>query len=348
MVENHPSDPKKTPQSSSSVSASSSSSTQTLPQSHASTVPPLLDKLPGHPIIPFSSFPAVIGVLRSDLPTVDLDTMSPHLWMMSTKSSSNINAFHAQLVKGRSIIPSEDPRLHLVWLDDRIFVKPLPKYLMSCAFWNKHLCSPVPIIATPDSREIVGAALGLLRTYSHLIRHEVDLRIAQRDDLQLLPNSITWEAWCGFSDNIAYIADKDVTPRYHFGELRLSRLNFYCKFLLGRFWYERVHTQYGSYFAQYYAPALFVFGFASVALSALQVELAVEGIRDGGDGGAMGETVDLRSLARGLSRAVLVWLAVLGLGFACVFLWMFVNEWAYAIRHRNESARRIRRESWKA
>ena len=55
---------------------------------------------------------------------------------MSTQSSANINALHRQRVKGRHIIITEEVRLHLVWIHDRIFVKPLPKYLLSHVFWE--------------------------------------------------------------------------------------------------------------------------------------------------------------------------------------------------------------------
>lgn len=37
------------------------------------------------------------------------------------------------------------------------------------------------------------AALGVLRTYSYLIGHPSDFAIAQRDDLQLIPKTITYE-----------------------------------------------------------------------------------------------------------------------------------------------------------
>lgn len=64
--------------------------------------------------------------------------------MMATQSSANINALHRQIFKGRKIVVTEDPQLHLIWLQDRIHIKPLPKCLLSHAFWNDVLLNPSP------------------------------------------------------------------------------------------------------------------------------------------------------------------------------------------------------------
>lgn len=38
-----------------------------------------------------------------------------------------------------SIVVSKDPKLHLVWINDRIFLKPLPRYLTSYTIWRDYL-----------------------------------------------------------------------------------------------------------------------------------------------------------------------------------------------------------------
>ena len=63
---------------------------------------------------------------------------------MATQSSANINALNRQIVKGRKIIITEDPQLHLIWLQDRIHIKPVPQCLLSHAFWSDVLLSPSP------------------------------------------------------------------------------------------------------------------------------------------------------------------------------------------------------------
>ena len=72
----------------------------------------------------------------------------------------------------------------------------------------------------------------------------------------------------------------DIRSRYSFGQLRLTRLNLWSKVFLGRFTFYKIHGQYGAYFARYYGPVLFIFGFFSVALSAMQVALAAQPARE--------------------------------------------------------------------
>ncbi|KAI0163840.1 hypothetical protein GGR57DRAFT_451582 [Xylariaceae sp. FL1272] len=180
---------------------------------------------------------------------------------MSKQDSSSISPLHRQLVKRRAIVVTEDPKLHLVWIYDRIFVKPLPRYILSHAFRQDYLCGD-------DENRVHRAALGFVRTYAHLIRYKSDFRIAQDPSLQLIPPNITWEQFCNFTIAFADIEDRDVSPRYAFGEIRLTRLNFYAPLLLGKSHFQRVEYQYGAYFAQFYGPLLFFIGITSVFLGA--------------------------------------------------------------------------------
>ena len=119
------------------------------------------------------------------------------------------------------------------------------------------------------------SALGFLRTYYYLIQHESDFEIA-RNETRLLPPDITWTDFCAFSKDFVDISDDTVSERYHYGELRQTRLNLYAKLIIGKFHYERVHGQYGAFFARFYGPLLFIFGILSIILSAMQVELGLE------------------------------------------------------------------------
>jgi hypothetical protein len=108
---------------------------------------------------------------------------------MSKQDSGNISPLHRQLVKRRTIVLTEDPKLHLVWIYDRIFIKPLPRYLGSYTFWKDFLC--IETGSGGRGGRIRRAALGFLRTYCYLVKHESDLRIAQDPSLCLLPPDIT-------------------------------------------------------------------------------------------------------------------------------------------------------------
>ncbi|KAH6989836.1 hypothetical protein EDB80DRAFT_162024 [Ilyonectria destructans] len=167
---------------------------------------------------------------------------------MSKQDSGNISPLHRQLVKRRTIVVTEDPKLHLAWIHDRIFIKPLPRYITSYAFWRDYLCTET---GSGGLEHIRQAALGYLRTYYHLVQHESDLRIAQDPSLCLVPPDITWEQFCDFTSSLADIADRDVSLRYAYGEIRLTRLNLYAPLLLGKSHFQRVEHQYGTYFAQH-------------------------------------------------------------------------------------------------
>ncbi|KAF6217771.1 hypothetical protein HO133_006598 [Letharia lupina] len=67
--------------------------------------------------------------LNNDILTLDLDRMAPNLWLMDTPSGSHISPLHNQKIKSRKIVITEDPGLHLVSSDNRVFIKPFPPYL---------------------------------------------------------------------------------------------------------------------------------------------------------------------------------------------------------------------------
>lgn len=173
-------------------------------------------RLPGHPRVSSQDAAQLRTFLYRELWPADLERMVPHLWMMSTQSSANICPLHHQKVKGREIIVTEDPRLHLVWVYDRIFIKPLPRYLLSHSFWSEYLSNEKSILggSAQEEREtfarIQMSALGLLRTYYHLIQHESDFQIACRDT-GLLPSDISWPEFCAFSKDFLEIDDGAVS-----------------------------------------------------------------------------------------------------------------------------------------
>lgn len=287
------------------------------------------DTLPGWPCVSLNDRGAVGDVLYRELYAPDLETVAPRLWILSTQSSANVEALHRQRIKGREILVTENPRLHLVWIHGRVFIKPIPAYLLSHQFWEQFLLGkPGPGPAQGSRQErVLRATTGYLRTYYHLIRHESDFGIAKEDHLRLIPRYVEWEDFCRFISNFGPIQDADVSPRYHYGELRLSRLNFYAPFLFGKFHFQKPYGQYSDYFGRFYGPLLFVFAVASTVLSSMQVEMAVEQIS-----AAQGEV--LWSVCRWTSTVILAGTGLIALGFCLLWLWLFCDEWVYALRYR--------------
>lgn len=228
--------------------------------------------LPGQPSIDLSSPQAASSIsqfLEEDLLTPDLDSLSPHLWIVSTPRSSHISPLHHQLVRDRSIIITENPQLHLIWFENRIFIKPIPQYLLSHSFWTLHL--------SRHHAAARKAAFGFLRSYLYLIRHESDFRIAQKEGL--IPDVFTTlEDFSSFTGHFKLVPDTDVSPRFaDYGELRLGRLNLLTRIFLfpKRLTYFHIYRQWGAYFASMFAPLLIVFVVLSIILGSMQVLLAV-------------------------------------------------------------------------
>ena len=172
------------------------------------------------------------------------------------------------------VILCENPQLHLVWYYDRIFVKPIPKYLLSQAFRQYLDTQPFQL------RE---AALGFMRTYSYLIRYEADFRVAQEKGL--IPKSegsstgsreTTFETFAELITWFDRLSDDCVAPRYSYGELRLTRLNFYSRIFLRKLTFHHVDAQLGSFLNHAVAPFITGFVIVSVILNALQMELTAQ------------------------------------------------------------------------
>ncbi len=179
------------------------------------------------------------------------------------------------------MIVTENPQLHLVWYYDRIYIKPIPRYLLSHAFWKFLNTQPV---------ELRRAITGFVRTYSYLVRYECDFRLASSDEhqLALIPKDdgsvsadgsdhITFERFARFIAPFQKLPDDSVSPRYRYGELRLSRLNMYARIFLRKLTFHHIDAQWGAYLRRFLAPILSIFAVLSVALSTMQVELGVQG-----------------------------------------------------------------------
>lgn len=220
----------------------------------------------------------ISSYLETEFVTKDLNKLEPLLWLVAKQDSSHISSLTHQIVRGREIIVTENPGLHLVWFNDQIYIKPIPKYLLSHAFWEFYLISKDSPIPEPKRQAITDASLGFLRSYFYLIQHKSDFLLAMDARLRLLPKDVSHSGFIKFIAAFEkdQIDDTRVSPRYQFGELRLSRLNFWSKIFLRRLDYQRVYQQYSTYFARFYGPILFLFGVLSVALSAMQVALAVQ------------------------------------------------------------------------
>ena len=232
------------------------------------------------------SLAAISDFLSRELDTPILNDLYPHLWLVAKKSGDHIDALHQHYIKNRKITIAEDPALHLIWYYGTLYLKPIPQCLFIHAFWKDYLLPSKPeclgdqqAFDTRSNSHICRTALGYLRSYSFLVQHESDYLIAQRADL--IPKDITYQEFRRFILPFRSIPDEAVAPRYHFGQLRLSRLKYAVRLLrpllLGRIkvaYHQNRYRQTGDFLRRFGTPLLFLFAAFSVVLSAMQVTLA--------------------------------------------------------------------------
>ncbi|KAM7213758.1 hypothetical protein V8F06_010892, partial [Rhypophila decipiens] len=187
---------------------------------------------------------------------------------------------HHQLLLGRDIFVSERIDLHLVWGGGRIFVKPMPRYLLDPNFWSTHLLSQT---------HLRQCAMGFLLSYVALIAYESDFRIAIEKGL--IPHSMSWSRWRRFVREMLHAQGDskgenqlwgDVAERFIYGELRLNRLNMIELVLSGPFstGFLATWTSFGGFYQ--YTSAAIIAGTAYILLilSAMQVGLGTTKLAD--------------------------------------------------------------------
>ncbi|PGH08106.1 hypothetical protein AJ79_06106 [Helicocarpus griseus UAMH5409] len=212
--------------------------------------------------------------LVSELKTPRLDRIHEHLWLAGLPRPAR--PLHRQKLMNRTILITENPDEHLVWRESEIFIKPLPEFLLSYESWETELS---------QDEELHQCACGLLLSYSWLICHKSDFRIAK--EVGLIPAEIEWAQWNSFVgeflSNINSQTLQQVSKRYRYGELRLSRLHSLYRFTPSVFSIDNLvrgymsgSTWYRVFFKRNFAWLLAVFVYVTVILSAFQVGLATE------------------------------------------------------------------------
>lgn len=250
--------------------------------------------------------------LETDLKTPKLNALYPRLWLAGLTRPTR--PLHRQKLIQRTIYLTESPDEHLVWHKDSVFIKPVPGYLLSYEFWEQHLCS---------NKELVASATGLLLSYVWLIASTIDYTIAISENI--LPSSVSWERWRNIVRDILHNLDTVTTQidrRYHYGELRLSRLNTlyridYSTFSLRNLVYGFMSTPtwYTRFFERNFSWILAAFIYITVILSAMQVGLATSVLQN---------DVQFQNLSYGIAVTAIVIVAaaiVLMLGIWVVLFW---------------------------
>ncbi|KAF3929363.1 hypothetical protein ABW19_dt0201455 [Dactylella cylindrospora] len=267
-----------------------------------------------------------LDFLQRELLVPRLDSIRKHLWLVGRPMPPR--PLHYQLVLSREIVITESMELHLVWAGSRIFIKPIPAYLLDADFWSNHLLgNDKEQGQSPDEsqrqlrEDIAKSARGFLFTYTALIAYESDYRIAQ--DRGLLPSSVTWDKWREFTrqflQNHHY---SSLNPRFWYGELRLSRLNSIYRWRKGLLWrgYSKVasHISYKDLLSDNFALLAAILGYVVIVLTAMQVGLATERLQT---------NMPFQDVSYGIAVLAIVAPLALGVAIFAIVLFIVVYNW---------------------
>ncbi|TKX23875.1 hypothetical protein C1H76_3813 [Elsinoe australis] len=268
----------------------------------------------------------VVASLKSDLCVQRITNIESWLWVCGRLLPPR--ALNTQAVLRREIVPSEDVELHMLWTSGKIFIKPLPFYFRSEDFRKYMYNSKEPW--SFDGR-------GLLYSYTALLAHPYDLKLAI--DIGLMCPKMEWEEWqdivTEFMKQHPYPdVFQSISPRYHYGELRLSRLDKIYRWGKGNLLrgYSNLtgNTRWADFFSDNFGKIAAVLFYVTIVLTAMQVGLATDtlGLDQAFQRASYGFTV----------FAILGPLAGIGM-IIVVFLFMFIANW---IRTTADYTRRMK------
>ncbi|KAI1506279.1 hypothetical protein F5X99DRAFT_366161 [Biscogniauxia marginata] len=290
----------------------------------------------------------IIGFLEKELSVKRLDRAQKWLWMSGRPVPPR--PLHHQLLLRRNIVITEQPELHLMWSKDRIFIKPLPPFLLSANFWKENLCIPSSANSEPSSSDyysridLAKAARGLLYSYTALIAYPCDFQVAQSHGL--VPESLEWSTWSDLAQQIAKTHSYDsISPRYHYAELRLSRLNKIYRFRYGAILrgFSRVESYrfYADFFADNFGKIAAVLGYVVIVLTAMQTGLATNQLQSSDAFQSVSYGFTVFSIIAPIGAA-----AVMLITFVCLFIinWNFARKDGYRRREQMDKWNRRSRD----
>ncbi|KAF1995469.1 hypothetical protein P154DRAFT_526276 [Amniculicola lignicola CBS 123094] len=293
------------------------------------------------PIGPLDSLPTISGqgtevflveeegidkFLQQDLDLSRLNRIHGHLWMAGRPMRAR--PLHRYRMLGFDLLWTQQMDLHLLKFSNRLMLKPLPEYLLCYDFWTTHICT---------DQDLYKSAAGFLLSYIWLIVSPLDLKVAH--DNHLLPSFVTWHWWKQFVTEFVKCIDPNaldqVNKRFHFGDLRLGRINsiYRTRFMHTHFvrGYLYGYNRYVVFFQRNFSWILIVFVFFSLVLSAMQVGAGVAPL-------STNDTFRRASYGFVVFSMVAV-AAVLGfIGF--MFSLIFLINMVLAISHDNDTRRK--------
>ncbi|KAI0159859.1 hypothetical protein GGR52DRAFT_582588 [Hypoxylon sp. FL1284] len=212
--------------------------------------------------------------LEKELGVGRLNALVEWLWVAGRPMPPR--ALHHQLLLGRDVVITEQMDLHLVWAPGRIFLKPLPPFLLEPRFWRDQLaCKPRCDCSYEPSPRGHVRECARRKLWRWLLCYESDFWIAK--EKYLLPQQIEWMAWRDFIEELdtEHIYAK-IDTRFLYGELRLGRLNILYRLSQGAVLrgYLSHWQQYGDFFHDNFGWLASTTVYIAIVLTAMQTSPA--------------------------------------------------------------------------
>ncbi|KAH6607301.1 hypothetical protein Trco_003614 [Trichoderma cornu-damae] len=184
--------------------------------------------------------------LMDDLEMDRLTEVLSYFFMLGKASPPR--PLHYQLALGLDIFVTERMDTHLLWAKGKIFIKPLPRYMLEPQFWAEYLDCPedcpnhldfmllrasgparrgrrATLRGPCDHSKLWKCAMGFVYSYIALIAHESDFGIAKSKGL--VPEEVDFQGWKAFVSRMLVSGRiyGQMDERFTYGELDLARLN---------------------------------------------------------------------------------------------------------------------------
>ncbi|ETS77439.1 hypothetical protein PFICI_11313 [Pestalotiopsis fici W106-1] len=283
--------------------------------------------------------------IKKELDLTRLNQMFGYLWLAGRPMPPR--PLHYQLLLGRDIMITEQMDLHLVWTGSRMFLKPLPRFLLEPQLWTQFLCckqqcncrgtnkQSAEIQGAECKRSLWRAANGFLFSYAALISYESDFRIAQEKNL--IPPEVSWLAWRAFVRELKTEGIYGrVDPRFLYGELRLGRLSKIHRLShLSLRGYSQAWNQYASLFETNFTLIASVVVYVAFILGAMQTGLST----------SYAENDAFQAASWGFTVFSILGLVIVTVLVFLLFLAMFASNTVATLSYRKKRMRDISNHS---
>jgi hypothetical protein len=293
--------------------------------------------LPDAPRIRLECHSSILEYCVADLDTPGLNKLGEKLWRAGP--TPDVVPLSQHTVLERRIQITEDPSVHLLWIEGILYLKPIPAYLTSFAFWE-FLVDATDDASVEERRRLVATCLGFLKSYASLVRRRSDFNLAKRHELLGSLGDTTFESFVAFIACFDSVPDIAISSRWRYGLIQLDALNFHSAILLRRWHLNRFEARWTTYFSRFFPVVLFIFALFSVMLSAMQVIIAAKQMWD----------TDNQGLKRTLG--IFVWFGTEAIGwsmgfgafFAVCWFGIITNEVWHRRRMQKKVQKRLKRE----